>query len=103
MNFADLNKLEFNDSGSWPLGVKVFAIALIAVFLAGSGYWFLIDNQLTTLETARLQEQQLRQQQSRWSSANYSHLRFHDRFLALFAQAAHSINIVPVPVLEIGM
>jgi type IV pilus assembly protein PilO len=63
MKFADLNKLDFNDSGSWPLGIKVFAIALIAVFLMGNGYWFFIDNQLTALETARLREQQLRRQQ----------------------------------------
>ena len=36
----DLNNLDFNNIGSWPLAAKAIAIAMICAVVAGLVYWF---------------------------------------------------------------
>jgi type IV pilus assembly protein PilO len=53
--------LDWNDAGTWPAGPKW--VLLIALFLAvcGLAWYFVLDDQLTTLSTAQKQEEKLKQ------------------------------------------
>lgn len=40
MNLNDINELDFQDMGNWPLPAKVMAIVLICAVILFAGYWF---------------------------------------------------------------
>ena len=50
MNFQELNELDFEDIGSWPLPVKVFFVAVVAVLIAVGGYYYLIADSIQALD-----------------------------------------------------
>ena len=56
----DLNNLDFNNIGSWPLPAKAIAIAMICAVVIGLVYWFDTQHQIQTLQDARNKEQQLK-------------------------------------------
>lgn len=60
MTLDDLKNLDINNLSSWPLPIKVTAIALLCAGILGAGYWFFIQPELETLERAEAQEQDLR-------------------------------------------
>jgi len=60
MNLADLNELDFDDIGSWPVLAKTIGITLICIAILGAGYWFDTKEQLATLERAEKQEKKLK-------------------------------------------
>jgi Tfp pilus assembly protein PilO len=62
MNFQELNELDFEDIGSWPLPVKVFFVAVVAVLIAVGGYYYLIADSIRALDAAQQQEVALKQQ-----------------------------------------
>jgi len=62
MTLDDLKNLDINNLSSWPLPIKVVAIALLCFGILGAGYWFFIQPELETLERAEQQEQSLRKQ-----------------------------------------
>lgn len=62
MNFQELNELDFEDIGSWPLPVKVFFVAVVAVLIAVGGYYYLIADSIQALDVAQQEEIQLKQQ-----------------------------------------
>lgn len=55
-----LNELDFNDVGSWPLPVKIGAIALVGLALLFAGYWFDTKQQLANLDVAKTREAELK-------------------------------------------
>ena len=55
MNFQELNELDFEDIGSWPLPVKVFFVAVVAVLIAVGGYYYLIADSIQALDAAQQQ------------------------------------------------
>lgn len=59
-NLSDLNNLDFNNIGSWPLPAKAMAVAMICVAVAFLGYWFDISDQLNVLNEARQREEALK-------------------------------------------
>lgn len=61
MKLQDLNNLDFNNIGSWPLAAKAATLVLLAALVLGAGYWFDTRKQLERLEAAREEEQQKRQ------------------------------------------
>lgn len=56
----DLNDLDFNNIGNWPLPAKIIAIAVVCAAVVGLTYWFDTQEQLQTLESARKKEQELK-------------------------------------------
>ena len=62
MNFQELNELDFEDIGSWPLPVKVFFVAVVAVLIAVGGYYYLSADSIQALDVAQQKEIQLKQQ-----------------------------------------
>lgn len=62
MNLEDLQKLDPNEIGSWPLPVRLVIFALIFVGVLVAGYFFIIKDKLIELESAEAEEQQLREE-----------------------------------------
>jgi type IV pilus assembly protein PilO len=62
MNLVEeLQNLDVNDVGRWPLAFRVAVIALVFVVATGLGiYWFVVDNKAPLLERAKAEEQELR-------------------------------------------
>ena len=58
----DINSLDFNSAGSWPLPVKLIAVVLVMVAVGGAGYYFDTDAQITALETAQQEEPKLKEE-----------------------------------------
>lgn len=61
MNFLELNKLDFNNVGNWPMATKAMAIAFFSLVLFGVGYWLDTRDQVAALDELQAQEQQLKQ------------------------------------------
>jgi len=62
MKLAELNELDFNNAGEWPLPMQALAMLFIIGAVAGAGYWFFIQDRLAELNVARAAERQLRQE-----------------------------------------
>ena len=62
MNFLeDLQNLDFNDIGSWPLLFRTLFVSLFFVVAVGAGIYFLVySEQMPRLERVEMEEQELR-------------------------------------------
>jgi type IV pilus assembly protein PilO len=62
MNFLEeLQRLDMNDIGRWPLIFRALAVAIVAVVATGAGvYLFVIEEKVPVLEMAQAEEQELR-------------------------------------------
>lgn len=60
MNLAELRTLDPNKPGTWPLPVRLVVILLVLAGLLFAGYWFVVKDQLASLERAKSQEPDLR-------------------------------------------
>jgi type IV pilus assembly protein PilO len=62
MNFIEqLQSLDMNDPGRWPLPFRIGAVAIAFVLIVVGGTWyFVVKPDMPRLEQARLQEQELR-------------------------------------------
>lgn len=61
MELSSLSDLDFNESGEWPLPVKIIAIVLICLVVWGAGYYFIIKDKRAELATLEQKELELRQ------------------------------------------
>lgn len=58
----DLNDLDFNNAGNWPLPIKAIAILAICGAVGFAGYWFDTKDQLNVLESAKAKESELKKE-----------------------------------------
>lgn len=58
----NLNELDANNMGSWPLPVKIALLVIVFGGVLFGGYKFMITDQLSSLEAKKREEQQLRQE-----------------------------------------
>jgi type IV pilus assembly protein PilO len=79
MNFLEeLQSLDFNDIGRWPLLFRVLFVALAFVIAVGAGFYFLVyKEQMPRLERAQQEEQELRAsfEQKQKKAANFDAYR----------------------------
>lgn len=63
MNLSELNlnELDFNDLGSWPLPVKIITIVLVAVSVLTAGYFMDTQTQMETLAASESKETELKE------------------------------------------
>lgn len=61
MNISELNNLDFNNIGGWPIAAKAAAIITICAAVLFAGYWFDTQEQMQMLEQIRGKEQDLKQ------------------------------------------
>jgi len=57
----DVNELDFNNLGSWPMAAKVVACALLFVAVLVAGYFLQLQGQLEQLDAAQVEEVRLRE------------------------------------------
>ncbi len=62
MNLSELNELDFENVGSWPLPVKLVAVALLFLLILAGGYYFKTSDQLVQLEKLEKKEATLKQE-----------------------------------------
>lgn len=60
MNISELNNLDFNNIGSWPMPAKALAIVVICAAVLFAGYWFDTKEQMQSLEQSQAKEQDLK-------------------------------------------
>jgi len=79
MNFLeDLQSLDFNDIGSWPVLFRALFVGLFFVVAIGAGFYFLVySEQMPRLERAEMEEQELRTsfEQKQRKAANFDAYR----------------------------
>lgn len=62
MELSSLSELDFNESGEWPLPIKIIAILLLCALVWGGGYYFLIKDKKVQLESLEQKEVQLKKE-----------------------------------------
>jgi type IV pilus assembly protein PilO len=60
MELSSINDLDFNESGEWPIFVKIMAILLICAVIWGGGYYFLIKDKKVQLDALEQKEVELK-------------------------------------------
>jgi type IV pilus assembly protein PilO len=60
MKWSDVQNLDFENVGSWPIPIKIVSVILLCAAILGAGWYFHNKNQLDTLRQAEAQEQNLR-------------------------------------------
>lgn len=58
----DFRRLNPNDVGTWPIIPRITVLLFLFIFILVAGWWFLWDEQLSTLEKKRLDEDKLKQE-----------------------------------------
>jgi len=59
MNLSEVN-WDFNAAGAWPFPVKVVAIIIVSIIVAGAGVYYITLDQLTELEQLEAKESSLK-------------------------------------------
>lgn len=60
MTLSDLNDLDFNNLGTWPLPIKIAAAVLLMAAVGAAGWYFHIQDLIAELEAKERQEVSLR-------------------------------------------
>jgi type IV pilus assembly protein PilO len=60
MALRDLQEIDFNDIGSWPLWMKISVTGVLCIAILAAGYWFIIKDQYAELQKLQRQEAQLK-------------------------------------------
>lgn len=58
----DINDLDFNNAGIWPMPVKAIFLALVFALVLGGGYWFFIKDLYVQVERVAETEQELKEE-----------------------------------------
>ncbi|WP_455365854.1 type 4a pilus biogenesis protein PilO [Kaarinaea lacus] len=58
----DLNDLDFNNAGNWPLPIKLVAIIVVCAAVGFAGYWFDTKEQISVLDDAKAKEEELKKE-----------------------------------------
>lgn len=62
MELSSITDLDFNESGEWPLVVKIIAVLLVCALVWGGGYYFIIKDKQAQLQTLEQKEAQLKKE-----------------------------------------
>lgn len=60
MELSSLNELDFNESGEWPLPIKIISILILCALVWGATYWFFIKEKQEALVVLEQKESQLK-------------------------------------------
>lgn len=62
MDLSQLNELDFNNAGEWPLPIKIGAVVILGVIVLGLAYYFDTQYQIETLTQAQNKELEKRKE-----------------------------------------
>lgn len=60
MDLSSINELDFQESGEWPLPIKIISIVLLCCLIWGGGYYFIIKDKRAELQRLEAAELDLR-------------------------------------------
>jgi len=60
LNEFDINDLDVNNAGIWPMPVKIIVVLILFGLILGGGYWFFIKDQYAQLDRVEREESDLR-------------------------------------------
>jgi len=61
MNLNELNELDYQDMGNWPIAAKAIAITLLCIVILFAGYWFDTKDQQAEIERLEQKERTLKE------------------------------------------
>ncbi len=61
MKLDDFNNIDFKNTGSLPMPVKLVLLSILFLILVGLGYWFLWSPAIDEFDQAKAKEEELRQ------------------------------------------
>jgi type IV pilus assembly protein PilO len=61
MKLDDFNNIDFKNTGSLPMPVKLVLLSILFLILVGLGYWFLWSPAIEEFDQAKAKEEELRQ------------------------------------------
>ncbi|MGA8260725.1 MAG: type 4a pilus biogenesis protein PilO [Arenicellales bacterium] len=62
LTLDDLRNVDLNDVSSWPRSVKVLAMIIVCILILAAGYWFIVKDQIKSLDQAERRELALKEQ-----------------------------------------
>ncbi|BES69945.1 type 4a pilus biogenesis protein PilO [Marinobacter nanhaiticus D15-8W] len=62
LNEFDINDLDVNNAGIWPMPIKIIVALIVFGLILGGAYWFFIKDQYSQLERVEQREVELKQQ-----------------------------------------
>ncbi len=62
MTLDDFRRLNFREAGSWPLAAKIVVLSFLVIIILAAGAWFDWKDQYEALDTAKGEENKLREQ-----------------------------------------
>ena len=62
MNLQELNELDLENVGSWPMPVKIIVSLIVAVLICAGGYYYVISDAVTSLSLSTDKEHELKTQ-----------------------------------------
>lgn len=60
MDLSELNELDINNIGSWPLPVKMVLVVVVCILVSGGAYWFDTQTQIEQLNKIQAEENALK-------------------------------------------
>jgi len=87
--------LDLESSGTWPLSLKLIALAVVFFSTLGLGYYLMVGDQLTTLEAEEKKEKKLRYEYENKFRLAYNLKAYQDQMLQMEVQLAQMLKKLP--------
>ncbi|MEQ5836490.1 type 4a pilus biogenesis protein PilO [Marinobacter sp. NFXS9] len=62
LNEFDVNDLDLNNAGIWPMPIKIIVMLLVFGLILGGGYWFFVKDEYSQLSRVEKKEVELKDQ-----------------------------------------
>ncbi|ROU00612.1 pilus assembly protein PilP [Marinobacter sp. R17] len=62
LNEFDVNDLDLNNAGIWPMPIKIIVMLLVFGLILGGGYWFFVKDEYSQLSQVEKKEVELKDQ-----------------------------------------
>lgn len=62
LNDFDVNDLDLNNAGIWPMPIKIIVMLLVFGLILGGGYWFFVKDEYSQLSRVEKKEVELKDQ-----------------------------------------
>jgi len=96
-DFAEIKNadLDLDSSGSWPASLKLIAFIVVFVVTLGLGYYFVISDQLVSLESKEKEETKLRYEYENKFRLAYNLKAYQEQMIQMEVQLAQMLKKLP--------
>jgi len=93
--FNDLQNIDSENPGTWPVSVKVFMTVMVALFTLGLGYYVFVSDEIAELENVTQQELELRASFESKQSLAANLVAYREQLTEMEAQLATLLKKLP--------